>query len=152
MSKDAWNPLQYEKFKDERSQPFFDLMALLQTTVSAEVVDLGCGTWELTKELHQRLNAKVTVGVDSSEEMLKRAIAHASDKLIFKIGNIENWSDPKSFDEWVKGTLLTHFKSRISEADYNKFLIQFRERLFERIPDEKPFFYPFKRILIWGRL
>jgi trans-aconitate 2-methyltransferase len=259
MSKDAWNPLQYEKFKDERSQPFFDLMALLQTTDSAEVVDLGCGTGELTKELHQRLNAKVTVGVDSSEEMLKKAAVHASDKLIFKIGNIENWSDPKSFDiifsnaalqwctdharlfktlkeslrnkgqlavqmpmnheypthilasqmsneepwfslmnsetyekqktmltpekyatlmfhmgfkeqkvllrvyghklhsregvlEWVKGSLLTHFKSRMSEADYNKFLIQFQERLFERIPDEKPFFYPFKRILIWGRL
>ena len=54
--------------------------------------------------------------------------------------------------EWVKGTLLTFFKSRLSESDYQKFIKEFRERLFERLPDEKPLFYPFKRIFIWGRL
>ena len=29
-SKDRWNPEQYERYRDERSQPFFDLMALVE--------------------------------------------------------------------------------------------------------------------------
>ena len=53
--------------------------------------------------------------------------------------------------EWVSGTLLTYFKSRFTPEDYKKFLKEYRERLFEIIPDEKPFFYPFKRLFIWGR-
>lgn len=52
--------------------------------------------------------------------------------------------------EWVKGTLLTFVKSRVSESDYARFLIEYRERLFRELPDEKPFFYPFKRILFWA--
>jgi len=53
--------------------------------------------------------------------------------------------------EWVKGTLLTYFKSQLSAENYEAFLIEFRERLFQILPDNKPFFYPFKRALIWGQ-
>ena len=54
--------------------------------------------------------------------------------------------------EWVKGTMLTHFKSRLGSSDYQNFMKEYSRRLFEILPDQKPFFYPFKRILIWGRL
>lgn len=54
--------------------------------------------------------------------------------------------------EWVRGTLLTYFKSRLSHGDYDEFVAEFRERLFYILPDDKPFFYPFKRVLLWGRL
>lgn len=54
--------------------------------------------------------------------------------------------------EWVKGTLLTSFKSRLSEPHYQEFLSDYRERLFERLADVRPFFYPFKRILIWAQV
>lgn len=54
--------------------------------------------------------------------------------------------------EWVKGTLLTRFKSQLNETDYQEFLAEFKARLFKELPDDKPFFYPFKRILMWARL
>ncbi len=54
--------------------------------------------------------------------------------------------------EWVKGTLLTDYKKRLGPELYTSFLARYRERLMERLPDERPFFYPYRRILMWGRL
>ncbi|MFO0679251.1 MAG: methyltransferase domain-containing protein [Polyangiaceae bacterium] len=68
-----WNPGQYEKFRDERSRPFFDLMALVEPRPGMRVVDLGCGTGELTRVLHDTLAARETLGLDASEAMLARA-------------------------------------------------------------------------------
>lgn len=52
---------------------------------------------------------------------------------------------------WVKGTLLTDYASRLSAGSFATFLGRYRERLFAVLPDERPFFYPFKRILLWAR-
>ena len=65
MGKDPWNPAQYERFKTERSQPFFDLMTLVKPREGMRVVDLGCGTGELTRELHRAFKAKSTLGLDN---------------------------------------------------------------------------------------
>ena len=257
--KDAWNPTQYDKFKVERSQPFFDLMSLVDFENLKDIVDLGCGAGELTAALHQKSQSKSTLGIDNSEEMLKKAHSHSIPGLKFETGNIENWKAPKGFDlvfsnaalhwcnhhpelfrrlkdslkpggqlaiqmpfnhdypthviatqmsqeepwisilnsetydqrnrmltlekyaelmfslgfqkqqvlirvyahqlknrdgviEWVQGTLLTHFKSRMTESDYQSFLNEFRTRLYHQLRDESPFFYPFQRIFIWGQL
>lgn len=258
---DSWNPAQYDKFKEQRSQPFFDLMHLLQLSQASDrprVVDLGCGTGELTAELHRYLNAGDTLGLDSSCEMLKRSKSFETENLHFEQANIETWNAPQAYDvifsnaalqwcmdhkgiltklrqalkpggqlavqmpmnhdypthtiaramsqekpwinllrepykkqeamltieeyaslmfrlgfseqnvslkvyghvlesregviEWVRGTLLTYFQSRLSEQDFARFVAQFRERLFAVLPDDQPFFYPFKRVLIWGRV
>jgi len=69
---DAWRPAQYERFRDERAQPFWDLAALVEARPGMRVVDLGCGTGELTAQLHQKLQARETVGIDSSAAMLAR--------------------------------------------------------------------------------
>jgi trans-aconitate 2-methyltransferase len=53
--------------------------------------------------------------------------------------------------EWVKGTLLTHYRARLEAPLFARFEARYRERLLERLPDERPFFFPFKRILMWGR-
>src|SRR5581483_12474238 len=37
------------------------------------VADLGCGTGELTAQLHQKLDARETLGIDASAAMLARA-------------------------------------------------------------------------------
>ena len=255
---DSWNPKQYEKFKEERSQPFFDLMSLLQNQECANIVDLGCGTGELTSLLQQKMNAKRTVGIDNSDEMLSLSNKFKGDKLFFRKDTIENFKEEKTFDvvfsnaavqwcshhdrllknftialkpggqlaiqmpmnhdypthtiaaklsteepwrsllknetydkqelmlssedyatllfrlgyieqkvfvrvyghklenrdaviEWVSGTLLTYFKSRLQAPDYKQFVTQYRDCLFDILPDEAPFFYPFKRIFIWGR-
>ncbi len=70
---DAWSPAQYDRFKEERRQPFRDLLALIARKPGMRVVDLGCGTGETTSELHRTLGAKETLGVDSSEAMLAKA-------------------------------------------------------------------------------
>ena len=47
------------------------------------VADLGCGPGELTRELHDVLQASSTVGVDSSEAMLAKAPAFAGNGVSF---------------------------------------------------------------------
>jgi trans-aconitate 2-methyltransferase len=53
--------------------------------------------------------------------------------------------------EWVKGTLLTEYERRLPAELFAAFLARYRERLLPRLADERPFFYPFKRILLWAR-
>jgi trans-aconitate 2-methyltransferase len=78
-----WSPAQYERFKAERQQPFFDLLSLVQPAAQLRVLDLGCGTGELTRLLHDRLQAATTLGVDSSPAMLAKAAAFAAPGLRF---------------------------------------------------------------------
>jgi trans-aconitate 2-methyltransferase len=92
-----WDPDQYERFKAERTRPFWDLVALVQPCPGCRVVDLGCGTGELTKELHLRLDASETVGIDSSPSMLERARPFAGAGVRFEEGDIATWK-PASYD------------------------------------------------------
>jgi trans-aconitate 2-methyltransferase len=70
MATDTWDPRQYDKFQREREQPFYDLLAMIRPDAGMQVVDLGCGTGKLTRVLHQRLQARETIGIDSSASML----------------------------------------------------------------------------------
>jgi trans-aconitate 2-methyltransferase len=253
---DTWNPAQYEKFQDERTAPFFDLMALLQLRPAMRVADLGCGTGELTRLLHQHLQARETVGIDSSEAMLAKSTSFAGDGLRFEQGDIATFADSQGYDlifsnaaihwvpvheallgrlasslreggqlaiqapanhdypshtvaeevaaeqpfrealgghvrrspvltpeqyaavlhrlgfreqhirlqvyvhylpsrdgvvEWVKGSLLTYYQSRLPADLFDRFVQRYRERLLPRLEDAAPFFYPFKRILFWAQ-
>jgi trans-aconitate 2-methyltransferase len=92
---DGWNPDQYERFRSERQQPFNDLLLLCQPVPGGRVVDLGCGTGDLTKILHDEMEAEHTVGVDSSPAMLARA-QHAYGEIpgiSFQQGDIATWLD-----------------------------------------------------------
>jgi trans-aconitate 2-methyltransferase len=270
--RDTWSPDQYERFRDERSRPFFDLTGLVQKREHMRVVDLGCGTGELTRKLHEGIPGARTLGIDSSEAMLAKCAAHVTEGLSFEAGDIASlaaaWSEAgglgvslkgpgPSFDlvfsnaaihwvpdhetllarltkalrpggqlavqipanedhpahvvarqlaaedpfakalggwthrepvhaperyatwlhrlgyveqsvrlqvyghvlesregvlEWVKGTLLTDYERRLGPALYPTFLARYRVRLGEALEDRRPYFYPFKRILFWGRL
>jgi trans-aconitate 2-methyltransferase len=116
MAQDTWNPDQYEKFKQERYQPAYDLMDLVEPHPGMRVVDLGCGTGELTAELHGRLEGAVTTGIDLSPAMLEKASAYSADlgisrrgaedaevrrgasSLSFEVGNISDFCEPRCFD------------------------------------------------------
>jgi trans-aconitate 2-methyltransferase len=253
---DTWNPNQYEKFRDERRQPFFDLVELIHPGPNMRVVDLGCGTGELTRLLHDRLGARETTGIDSSAAMLGKSAPFATSGLRFEQGDITesgaeslydlvfsnaalHWVTdhaglfarlalalapggqlavqmPANFDEashtvaaevageepfctalagysrvtnvlapesyarlldrigfveqhvrlqvyghklarrddvieWVKGTLLTDYERRMAAELFARFLERYRERLLPRLEDTTPFFFPFKRILLWAR-
>ena len=67
MPQDTWDPEQYGRFAAERRQPFLDLLALLHPIPSGRAVDLGCGTGELTRALHERLGAAETLGIGATE-------------------------------------------------------------------------------------
>ena len=88
----SWSPEQYERFREERSQPFYDLMALEHRRPLMRVVDLGCGTGDLTGALHHELKARKTLGVDSSDTMLAKAAASGGSELAFKQADIASWS------------------------------------------------------------
>ena len=116
MAADTWNPDQYEKFKRERYQPAYDLMALVEPKAGMRVVDLGCGTGELTAELHGRLEGARTTGIDLSPAMLEKASLHFAEtgisrrgaedaevrrgvsSLRFELGNISDFCEPDSYD------------------------------------------------------
>jgi len=70
-----WDPKQYHKFQAERSAPFFDLSALVVIRPNLKVVDLGCGTGELTRQLADTLPNSDVTGIDSSSQMLDAAQA-----------------------------------------------------------------------------
>ncbi|MBI3182417.1 MAG: methyltransferase domain-containing protein [Myxococcales bacterium] len=251
---EQWNPAQYERFKSERAQPFYDLLSLVRPASQMRVVDLGCGTGELTRELHLRLGAAQTVGIDSSQAMLELSKAFSSPGLSFQlrdIGELEGRWDlvfsnaalqwlpdhpalfgqlfeaaaergqlavqlpanqdqpshlvasevaaeppfaealigrprqssvlaPEAYAallhrvgfreqqvhllvyghlldsreevvEWVKGTLLTDYQRRLPPELFPSFLSRYRERLMPRLEDQRPFFFPFKRLLLWAR-
>lgn len=238
----TWSPEQYERFKNERSQPFWDLVALIEHRPRMRIVDLGCGTGELTRALHEHLHAEETIGIDSSETMLLKSAAFGHEVLRFEKGAIESFVADRPFDlvfsnaalhwvanhrslfrrltsfvqrdgqiavqmpanddhpshrtaaevahelgidpkpthvlapeqyaqllfdlgykrqhvsmrvyghvlpssadvvEWVRGTLLTYY-------DDPRFLDRYRERLLSALGDPRPYFYTYKRLLIWG--
>ena len=256
-----WNPAQYGKFADERSQPFHDLLALVRPGV-ADAVDLGCGTGELTAFAAGHLGVASMVGVDNSAAMLAKAEPHASGPVRFEHGDIGEWVEDASVDlvlanaalqwvpdhrrvltrwtqalraggqiavqvpananqpshtvsaalaqtepflsafgedgppldpvreyvlepeeyarllhdlgfveqhvrlqvyghllessrdvvEWVRGTSLTRFEKRLPPDLYTEFLRRYEEELVARVGEHSPFFFPFRRILVWGRL
>ena len=257
MSTDTWDPAQYERFERERSAPFFDLLNLVEPCPGGRVVDLGCGTGELTRSLHERTEASMTLGIDSSRAMLERSVPHAGGGLSFELGDIAEWAPSEPFDivfsnaalhwvgdhaalfarltaalapggqlavqvpanhdhpshlvaervageepfrealggyvrqspvleperyaellhrlgygtqhvrlqvylhvlpepeavvDWVKGTLLTDYRRRLPEDAYGAFLARYRALLISELPDERPYPFTFKRILLSGRL
>jgi trans-aconitate 2-methyltransferase len=251
---DTWNPAQYEKFRREREQPFFDLLTMIRPAPDMRVVDLGCGTGKLTRLMHARLQARETIGIDRSSRMLQDAPTGV-EGLMFKAGTIEEFNGRAEYDlivsnaafhwvdghealisrltaalaprgqlafqipamhdgashtvahdlaqneflndfsgwrrpqpvleteayarilfragfadqrvhmavyphvlpsrddvvEWMKGTLLTEYDRHLPPGRFGAFLDAYRTRLLAELPDERPFFFPFKRILCWGQ-
>jgi trans-aconitate 2-methyltransferase len=82
-----WDPKQYLKFQAERSAPFFDLLALVEVRPNLKVVDLGCGTGELTRELADALPNSAVTGLDSSAQMLEKAQSLSGPNLHFIEGD-----------------------------------------------------------------
>ena len=255
-NRDTWQPETYARFAAERRQPFFDLLALVAPIPGGRAVDLGCGTGELTRELHRRTQAAQTVGVDSSDAMLAKAEAFSGEGLRFERGDIADFAPAEPYDlvfsnaayhwvpdhpallarltgavrpggqlafqvpdnfghpshraaeaasaeepyrsalsggahprnvlapeayaslldrleyreqivrlqvyghrlesregvvSWVEGSLLSEYRRRLPSELYAQFVERYREILFTMIPDERPYFFAFRRILARAR-
>ena len=96
---DTWNPSQYNVFAAERAQPFWDLADLVDTsTPISNAVDLGCGTGELTADLHRKLKARSTLGIDRSAAMLEKAHLLEKDGLSFRQSDIGSFAPNEKYD------------------------------------------------------
>jgi trans-aconitate 2-methyltransferase len=125
MANDAWKPEQYRLFQNERRQPFIDLRALVRVRTGMRVVDLGCGTGELTRELHDHLKASTTVGIDASESMLAQSGTFTTSGLSFRGADIATFAPGGPLDlvfsnaalHWVPGhaQLLERFMGWLGE-------------------------------------
>ncbi|MCB9476492.1 MAG: methyltransferase domain-containing protein [Deltaproteobacteria bacterium] len=95
---DYWNPTQYDRFQRERSQPFYDLVAMLDARPGMRVLDLGCGTGNLTNDLHMRLGARQTIGIDTSAAMLETRMRLKAQGLELRRDDISTFADDEPFD------------------------------------------------------
>lgn len=95
---DQWNPTQYNRYRNERMQPFFDLVAQIKPKDGMRAIDLGCGTGELTAMLAERLTDAMVEGIDSSPAMLKQAAPRETDRVRFRLQEIADLDDASAYD------------------------------------------------------
>lgn len=106
-----WDPGVYGRYAHHRSRPFHDLVGRIAAAAPARVVDLGCGSGELTATLADRWPSAQVLGVDNSPEMLARAAAHARPRLNFDLGDLTDRRPGPDVDvvvsnaayQWVPG-------------------------------------------------
>jgi trans-aconitate 2-methyltransferase len=130
-----WDPAQYMKYADERSRPFHELVARVQAVDPRRVVDLGCGPGDLTATLADRWPQACVEGVDSSPEMIEKAVAlRAGDgRVAFRLGRIQDWRPREPVDvllanaalQWVPGhlDLLAGLVSHVAEPGWFAFQV-----------------------------
>ncbi|WP_248961725.1 trans-aconitate 2-methyltransferase [Sphaerisporangium perillae] len=102
MSRDIWDPTVYGRYADERARPFFELVSRVRAESPGYVVDLGCGTGELTAELARRWPEAIVHGVDSSPAM----IAKAPEGPAFSVGDVRSWRPERPVDVIVSNAML----------------------------------------------
>ncbi|BCB88970.1 trans-aconitate 2-methyltransferase [Phytohabitans suffuscus] len=100
-----WDPATYLRFGDERSRPFFDLLARVGAERPRAVVDLGCGPGNLTAVLAARWPGARVLGVDSSAEMIGEARAE-SYPVDFSVGDLREWTPGGDHDVVVSNAAL----------------------------------------------
>ncbi len=103
-----WDPKQYRRFGDERSRPFFDLLARVGAEKPGRVVDLGCGPGELTATLAGRWPGATVLGVDSSPAMIETAQSGqpGDGRLSFQPGDATTWEPDAPVDVLVANAVL----------------------------------------------
>jgi trans-aconitate 2-methyltransferase len=87
----GWNPVQYLKFCDERTQPCRDLAVRIAVPQVRTVIDLGCGPGNSTQVLAERWPDAQITALDSDTAMINAAIeSHGRGRWI--TGDIGKWA------------------------------------------------------------
>ncbi len=101
-----WNANQYLKFSTERDRPFLDLLARVEHNNPKHLADLGCGTGHLTAKLLEKFpNAHIT-GLDSSVQMLEKAVAFSTSRLEFLEADFATWQPENPLDVIISNAAL----------------------------------------------
>ncbi|MGY0235693.1 trans-aconitate 2-methyltransferase [Longispora urticae] len=99
-----WDPNTYARYGDERSRPFFELVARIGATAPRTVVDLGCGPGNLTATLADRWPDAAVSGLDSSPEMIDKA--RASSDLEYAVADVNDFTPGPDVDVLVSNAVL----------------------------------------------
>lgn len=92
-----WDPTLYSAFAAPRARPALDLLARVTLEEPRHVVDLGCGTGNITRLLATRWPEAQVYGVDSSAEMLTAAAA-APSSIRWTQAGIDTWTPEQTPD------------------------------------------------------
>lgn len=68
-----WNPEQYIKFINERTQPSIDLAKRIDTDDPKSIIDIGCGPGNSTAVLAKKFPSAHIIGADNSKNMVEKA-------------------------------------------------------------------------------
>ncbi|MBA2444249.1 MAG: trans-aconitate 2-methyltransferase [Nocardioidaceae bacterium] len=101
-----WDPAHYLRFSDERSRPFYDLLARVEAEDPDHVVDLGCGPGQLTRSLATKWPGAAISGIDSSVAMVEAAPADDSAEVRFEVGDIRHWQPADPVDVLISNAAL----------------------------------------------
>jgi trans-aconitate 2-methyltransferase len=74
-----WQPKQYLKYKNERTQPSIDLVNRISHENPARIIDIGCGPGNSTVILKNRWQDADIYGLDNSKNMIQKAEADFPD-------------------------------------------------------------------------
>ena len=97
---DAWSPEQYHRFRDQRSAPFHDLLALIQPIPGGRAVDLGCGSGELTALMADRTGAVGRRGHRLVRGDAGRGRRARTTRPALLDGDLAAWGDPAVRSTW----------------------------------------------------
>ena len=100
-----WDPAVYRRYGSERARPFLDLVARVGAERPRAVADLGCGPGELTLTLTERWPQAAVTGVDSSPEMIQKAIDN-SEAVRFRLLDVRDWHPEPDVDVLVTNAAL----------------------------------------------
>ncbi|MBA3369799.1 MAG: methyltransferase domain-containing protein [Geodermatophilaceae bacterium] len=105
---DAWDAGAYDLFADERTRPFYDLLARVGASRPFVVVDLGCGTGSGLLTMAHRWPDAQLIGVDSSIDMLAVAATalHGFPDVTLIHADARTWSPDTAIDVLVSNALL----------------------------------------------
>jgi trans-aconitate 2-methyltransferase len=110
----SWDAEQYARNSTAQFQWAEELIGKLELRGDERILDLGCGDGKVTAELARRVPRGEVVGVDSSEDMVKKAQAafppSSIPRLSFLLMDARDLSFPAEFDvvfsnaalHWVK--------------------------------------------------
>ncbi len=99
-----WDPGQYGRYAGERARPFYDLVARVGVRDPRYIVDVGCGSGELTSLLAQRWPSAAVEGFDSSPDMLAEAIPEP--RVTFTLADVREWRPSRPVDLIVSSAVL----------------------------------------------
>ena len=94
----AWDPNLYLRFERERTQPAIDLVSRVELVNPVRIIDIGCGPGNSTAQLHARWPQAEIHGIDSSEEMIRKASAAYPDMKFLVHDITEDLSGFGAFD------------------------------------------------------